>query len=329
MRSPAARGVTDVARQGRVHHGSPPSVHRRTLGARVRRPRHRRRVRQYRRSPRHRPGRLPGRHRPSGRSRACRIRRTDRLGLLDHRTSRRRHDPSGGRARCQERGDVHRCQRAERHADHGRPVLRRRGAISPVALLRGTCRRDGVRRTACRAAPWHHPGPPGTHRRRGCRHDLELPPDHRLLQDCPGAGGRVRARPQAGTGDGPRLGAAGAGGRGGGPPRRRDQHRSWRARHRRVSGLPPRRRPGVVHRLHPSGPPSGRRVRRVATTSDPGTGRQVRRRRPRRRRPRRGPRAVLHGRSAQQRSDLLREYEGPGPEQQVRRSGRVLHDDGP
>lgn len=314
---------------GRVHHGSQPSVHRRALGTQVRRPCHQRRVREYRRPSRCRARRFPGRHRPRGRSRSCRIRRTHRMGLLGPRASRGRHDPSRGCARRQDRGDVRRRQRTERHADHRRPVLRRCGAPSPAALLRGSGRQPHVRGTAHRTAPWYHPGPPGTRGRRSRRHDLELPSDHRLLQGGPGSGGRLHARPQAGSADGPRLGAAGAGGRGSGHPGRRDQHRPGRPGDRRVSGLPSWHRQGVVHRIHQGGATSRRRMRRVAAAGDPGTGRRVRRRRSRGRRPRRERGTVLHGQPAEQRSDLLREHQDPGPAQQVLGSGRVLYGDGP
>ncbi|MFI6359023.1 aldehyde dehydrogenase family protein [Streptomyces sp. NPDC050743] len=59
-------------------------------------------------------------------------------------------------------------------------------------------------------------------------------------------------------------------------------------------------------------------MRRVAAASGPGSGRQLRRSRPRRRRPHRERRAVLCGQSAEQRSDLLREYQDPGPPRRYR-----------
>ena len=128
------------------------------------------------------------------------------------------------------------CPRRDRHGGAGLPLLRRRGR---QALRRDDPRRRRHRRHLPRAA-----------RRRRPDHAVELPAQHRELEDRPGARDRQHDRDQAGRADAadddPARRARARGGHSRGrPERRRRQGLGRRPAPRRA----PRRREDRLHRL--------------------------------------------------------------------------------
>lgn len=277
-------------REARQHARARSAVHRGRVDRSGRHRHHRRHL------PAHRGGHRAGarghrgRHRRRGRGGAARVRR-GALAADVARGARRDRRAAVGDLRRAAAGDGRPRHRRDGLADHVLGVRAGRDPADGAAVLRRPRRHLRVGGRAAGDAGAGH-GHAGARRRRRGDRPVERAPVHADAQARARPHRRVHGGRQAVSGDAARLLPARRVDPRGRAPGGRRQHRPGRAGGRRLPGRAPRRRQGVVHRLHRGRPQDRRGLRRAAQAGDAGARRQVGRDHPGRRRPGLGRRGV-------------------------------------